>query len=114
MLVESVSGSGVTVCVKTRNSPRWFKTVRSEITPTGAEALNVNVPAKLGARNGDSLRNFAVCALPANTKLLCPKSFPFWSVKLNEIVTGALLGFAKATPVLTGLLTSAYVRPDAI
>src|SRR5437763_13484757 len=73
-LLEIVAGRGVTVWVITRKSPRSFTIVRRESTPTGTEVLKVNVPVKLGARKGDSLRNFAVWALPANTKLLRPKS----------------------------------------
>src|SRR3954465_1399349 len=96
------------------NSSRWLSAVRTDTIPTGADALNVNVPAKDGARNGNWLRKFAVWPLAGRTKLPCPKSVPPWSGKLNEIVTGVPFGLANATPVFTGPFTSAYVLPDVI
>ena len=92
-VTQYLAGSGVTVCVNTRNSPRSFTRVRRAITPTGAVALNVKLPVNGVALNGASFRNFAVCVLPSRTRLFCPKSFPLWSVKLNVMVTGELFGF---------------------
>ena len=69
--------------------------------------MKVKVPVKVPRLKGASLRNFAICVPGSNTKLLCGKSFPPVSVKLNEIVTCAPVGFTKAMPVLAGPPTSA-------
>ena len=104
----------MTGCDVTRNSPRWLAKVRSAAGATGADALKVKVPANDGALNGAWSKNFAICPLAASVKLFWPKSFPAWSVKLKEMTTGELFVLAKATPVLIGPFTSAYVRPEII
>src|SRR5438128_11369447 len=111
---ETASGIDVTGCDVTRNSPRWLAKVRSAAGATGADALKVKVPANDGALNGAWSKNFAICPLAASGKLFWPKSFPAWSVKLKEMTTGELFVLAKATPVLIGPFTSAYVRPELI
>lgn len=74
---KSVTGSGVA-----RKSPRLFETPRKATTLTGSVAENEIVPSvPIGALNGASLRNFAVCPFAGMVKAPLAKSLPDASVK---------------------------------
>src|ERR1051326_1714483 len=72
----------VTGRVEAKKSPRSLTNVRSAITVTGTEELNVKVPSTgLPLLKGASFRNLAIRRPRGTVGVPAPKVFPFVSVK---------------------------------
>src|SRR4051794_12724638 len=97
--------------VVTKNSERSLVRPRRPMAETGTFEENVNVPSVVElALKGLSFRNRAICPCGGNIKLPRPESVPFASVKKNDTVASESLGLARAKPVFTEVVISAFKR----